>query len=240
MLGDDEWTRSYVSLVLQWPKSCGIPSRERHLIGLSKALAFGWEPGILNHTDLALRMEYSPEQVAEALKATSVALGLARLSGAAGSARVAKMDPAVTKALTDVKNFFGTVPSCFRRELVVEDRGWLNDLLRVARPGWDIRDGTLDPRLRALICLAACASVGWAEGIKLYRKAAVRLGAREKDAADVIRSVFKTAVSNSMAAGFRTPCHIPNLEEYQTILSAYVGEGALANKRTDPLLRSRR
>ncbi len=236
MLSDSEWTQAYVSLVLQWPKSCGIPSKERHLIGLAKALAFGWEPGILNHTDLALRMDYSPEQVAEVLKATSVALGLARLSAAAGSTRSQdRLDPAAAKALADVKSFFGVIPSLFRRKLVLEDRGWLEELLRVARPAWDARKETLQPRLRALVCLAAAASAGWEEGIGLYREAAVRFGATEKDTADVVRSVFKTTVSNSMAVGFRTPCHIPNLEKFQTILSAYVREGALANKRTDPL-----
>jgi len=241
MLSDHEWTQAYISLVLQWPKTCKIPSRERHLIGLAKALAFAWEPGILNHTDLALKMGYTPEQIAEVMKAVSVTLGLARLAAVSDSmGENRRLDPGTVRALSGVKSYFGVVPSLFKQRLVTEDRSWLDDLLVVTRPAWEAGPGALDPKLRALACLAASACAGWKEGTKLYSQAAKRFGATEKDTADVIRSVFKTTVSNSMAAGFRTPCHIPSLERYQTILSAYVSKGALTNKRTDPLLRPRR
>lgn len=239
MLDDRDWTQSYISLVLQWPKSCRIPSKERHLVGLAKALAFGWEPGILNHTDLALLMDYTPEQVAEVVKASSVTLGLARLS-LVSSGKSGRLDPGTARALSEVKSYFGVVPSVFRQRLVVEEREWLGELLAVTRPAWDARPDILHPKVRALVCLAVAACSGWKDGIEIYSRAARRFGATEKDTGDVVRSVFKTTVSNTMAAGFRTPCHIPSLEKYQTILSAYVGEGALANRRTDPLLRHRR
>ena len=241
MLSDDDWTQSYISLVLQWPKSCQIPSRERHLIGLAKALAFAWEPGILNHTDLALRMDYSPEQIAEVVKAASVTLGLARLASVSEPlGKSERLDQRRVRALSGVKHYFGVIPELFRRRLLLEDGEWLDELLAVAKPAWDEGDRVLDPKLRALVCLAVSACSGWSEGTKLYSRAARRMGATEKDTGDVIRSAFKTTVSNTMAAGFRTPCHIPSLEKYQTILSAYASKGALTNKRTDPLLRSER
>jgi hypothetical protein len=60
-----------------------------------------------------------------------------------------------------------------------------------------------------------------------YSKAARRFGESQGNVDDVVKSVFKTSVSNAMAAGFRTPCHIPRLDRYRTILRRYVEEGAL-------------
>jgi alkylhydroperoxidase/carboxymuconolactone decarboxylase family protein YurZ len=236
MLRDRDWVESYISMVLQWPKSCTIPTNERHLIGLAKALAFAWEPGILNHTDLALATGFRTSQVNEAIKAASATLGLAELdraTAALGRMKRGKIDRVVLKP---VANFFGAVPPFLRHRMVIEDRKWFRSLLTVARPAYDTEETLLDPRLRALICLAASAVVGWGDGTYLYSAAAKRFGASEKDTSDVIRSVFKTTVSNAMASGFRTPCHVPNLKKYRTLLKAYVENGALMKStKGDPL-----
>ena len=242
MTRDQDWVESYFSMILQWPETCSISLKDRHLVGLAKSVAFNWEPGILNHTDLALRTGSKPEQIAEVLKATAATLGLAELDKATQAmvavklSQLARLELCIRKSLEPVKAYYLTVPCCFRRKIVIEDSRWFVDLLTVAKPAYDLSSDVLEPRVRSLVCLAAAGVVGWQDGIKLYGAAARRFGATVKDAADVIKSVFKTTVSNAMAAGFRTPCHIPDLDNYQTILRAYVGKGALAEKRSsDPL-----
>jgi alkylhydroperoxidase/carboxymuconolactone decarboxylase family protein YurZ len=233
VLADGDWVESYMALVLQWPKSCAISMRDRQLIGLAKALAFGWEPGILNHTDLALKSGCTGEQVTEVLKAASAAIGLAKLDSALSTADAAH-SVSRTKAthenrvqLKPVKEFFGTVPPIYRNHLLAKDPRWLADFVTVARPSYDARDAVLKPATRALVCLAASAVLGWHQGVQAYGRAALRFGESQGNVDDVVKSIFKTAVSNAMAAGFRTPCHIPRLDKYQTILRAYVEKGAL-------------
>ena len=140
-----------------------------------------------------------------------------------------------TELLGPVEEFFGQVPPLFRHSLLLKDRRWFSDFIIVTRPSYDIRKDVIGPRTRALVCLAAAAVLGWQNGVREYRIAAERFGAPARDADDVVKSVFKTAVSNAMAAGFRTPCHIPHLDRYRTILRTYVEEGALLGKGGDPL-----
>lgn len=232
LLRDPEWVDSYLSIVLQWPKACTIPVEDRQIIGLAKSLAFMWEPGILNHTDLALETGFKPEQITEALKAVSAVIGLANLEKALKSfGLLSHVNKTEHKGLKDVERFFGTIPNVFLREIVVEDPLWFEDLLSVTRPAYDTKNDLLQPRLRALVGLAVASVIGWDEGIQLYSDAAQNLGAKIREIHDVVKSVFKTSMSNSMAAGFRSPCHIPSLEKYQTILSSYVENGALPEGR---------
>lgn len=230
---DPDWVDSYLSIVLQWPKSCTISVEDRQLIGLAKSVAFNWEPGILNHTDLAFETGFKAEQITEAIKVVSAVVGLANLDRAFSADRVhRRLNPKLRKRFSEVEKYFGTVPRVFRTELAVEDDHWLRNLLTVTKPAYDNNGSRLiNPLLRAYVALAGASVVGWTEGILLYSRAAVRFGAVKNEIHDVIRSVFKTSVSNSMAAGFRTPCHIPRLEEYRTILSSYIDNGGLAPKR---------
>jgi len=239
LLHDPQWVDSYISIVLQWPKSCTIAVDDRQLIGLAKSLAFMWEPGILNHTDLALETGFKPEQITEALKVVSAVVGLANLDKAVkGFGRSIQIDRKKHKALDKIEKFFGTIPEVFMRAVIVEDPAWLEDLLTVTLPAYDISGEIISPKLRAYVALAAASVVGWEEGIWLYGNTAQRFGATEREVHDVVKSVFKTSVSNSMAAGFRTPCHIPRLEQYSTILSSYLENGAYSQKRTKDRLSS--
>jgi alkylhydroperoxidase/carboxymuconolactone decarboxylase family protein YurZ len=235
MLRDQNWIEAYISTVLQWPKSCRLSVRDRQLIGLAKSLAFSWEPGILNHTDLALRTGSSPEQVSEVLKTTAMTVGLAQLDRAIQGLPKARLRGPTLEALKPIEEYFGEMPRCFRSRVVLEDRQWLEQLLQVSQPAYDARPDVIDPHVRALVCLAAAAVLGWEDGIRLYGIAAKRFGARDGEISDVVKSVFKTAVSNAMAEGFRVPCHIPRLEEYRTILSAYAEKGAFAKRKGDRL-----
>jgi alkylhydroperoxidase/carboxymuconolactone decarboxylase family protein YurZ len=242
ILRDSDWVEAYVATVLQWPKGCRISLKDRQLIGLAKSLAFSWEPGILNHTDLAINTGSTPEQVTEVIKAVAASMGLASLDRAASTfgtysmAAVRKLDLSVKGTLKPVEDYFGTLPRCFRHKAVVEEPAWLADVVTVAKPAFDSSEGIVEPRVRALVCLAAASVVGWSEGIQLYSRAAMKFGSTDKQAKDVVRSVFKTTVSNAMAAGFRTPCHIPKLDGYRTMVRAFVEKGALTGKGRDPLL----
>ena len=236
LLKDPDWVDSYLSIVLQWPSSCTIKVEDRQLIGLAKSLGFMWEPGILNHTDLALETGSTPEQVTETIRTTAAVVGLADLDRALRSqGTFAKLDSKKSKVLRKVSSYFGTVPPNFRRKMIFEDSDWLKDFLNVVSPAYESSSIVLNPSVRAMISLAACSVVGWEEGIAMYSKAALRFGAKGSEIHDVIKSVFKTSVSNSMASGFRSPCHIPNLERYRTILSSYVENGALAKRNGDRL-----
>ncbi len=244
ILRDQQWVESYFSMVLQWPKTCSISLRERQLVGLAKSLAFNWEPGILNHIDLALKTGSTPEQVTEVIKAAAAVVGLARLEMAVSAVSTVKrpdldhLDSRLRNALKRVKIYFQTLPSCFMYEIILEDPEWLAELLTAARPAYDISPDVLAPKARSLVCLAAAAVMSWSDGTKLYSAASRRFGATNSEIHDVVKSVFKTAVSNAMAAGFRTPCHIPNLTRYRTMLSAYVENGGSKTKRDDdPLFR---
>jgi alkylhydroperoxidase/carboxymuconolactone decarboxylase family protein YurZ len=243
MLRDGEWVESYFSMVLQWPKTCTISLKDRQLVGLAKSLAFNWEPGILNHTDLALGTGSTPEQITEVIKATAATIGLARLEMAAKAAgktehsKRGRFNARFERALRPVRSYYLTVPSCFRHGIVVEDAEWFVEFLTAAHPAFDKSSDVLAPKVRSLVCLAAAAVEGWQEGIRLYSATSQRFGAKEDEISDVIKSVFKTAVSNAMAAGFRTPCHIPDLSGYRTMLRAYVEKGGLARKRGDPLVK---
>jgi alkylhydroperoxidase/carboxymuconolactone decarboxylase family protein YurZ len=236
LLHDPDWVDSYLSIVLQWPKSCTIAVEDRQLIGLAKSLGFMWEPGILNHTDLALETGIKPEQITEAVKVVSSVIGLANLDNAAKSTGTAnRLDEKRRRLLACVKEYFGVIPSVFRRTIVLEDLKWLNDLLLVTGPAYDSGHKIIHPRLRAYVALAAASVIGWEDGISLYAKVAQRFGGKKSEVHDIIKSVFKTTVSNSMAAGFRSPCHIPRLDKYTTILSSYVEKGALSKRKTDAL-----
>ncbi|OFX15247.1 hypothetical protein A3K71_02980 [archaeon RBG_16_50_20] len=244
MMRDHDWLESYFSVVLQWPKTCTVSLKDRQLVGLAKSLAFNWEPGILNHTDLALKTGSTPEEVTEVIKATSATLGLAELDmtaqtkGTLKLSELPRLNSLVRKSLKAIESYYRTVPSCFRHKIVTEDPQWFLDFVSVTKPAYDLGTKVLDPKLRSLVCLAAAAVMNWQNGVRLYSASARRFGATERETFDVIRSVFKTAVSNAMAAGFRIPCHIPNLRGYRTILRAYVDKGALAGKRRrDPLTR---
>ncbi len=236
LLRDPDWVDSYLSIVLQWPKSCTIAVEDRQLIGLAKSLAFMWEPGILNHTDLALETGITPEQITETVKIVSSVVGLANLDKAARNLGTAtRLDAKRRKLLACVKEYFGVIPGVFRRSIVVENLDWLNDLLMVTGPAYDSGAKIIRPRLRAYVALAAASVIGWEEGISLYAKVAESSGAKRVEIHDVVKSVFKTSVSNSMAAGFRSPCHIPRLDKYATILSSYVEKGALSKRKADAL-----
>jgi alkylhydroperoxidase/carboxymuconolactone decarboxylase family protein YurZ len=243
MLRDREWIESYFSVVLQWPKTCSISLADRQLVGLAKSLAFNWEPGILNHMDLALRTGSTPEQVTEVIKATAATIGLARLEIAVRSiqkterSQRAPFNSSFEHVLKPATSYYLTVPSCLKHRIVVEDAEWFVEFLTAARPAFETSSNVLKPKVRSLVCLAAATVVGWQEGIRLYSATSRRFGARKGEISDVIKSVFKTAVSNAMAAGFRTPCHIPDLSGYRTMLRAYVEKSALATKRRDPIVR---
>jgi alkylhydroperoxidase/carboxymuconolactone decarboxylase family protein YurZ len=242
MLRDQEWVDSYFSTVLQWPKTCTISLQDRPLLGLAKAVAFSWEPGILNHTDLALRTGSKPDQITEVIKASSATIGLARLEVSAKAvektkySRRARFNARLERALKPVRAYYLTVPSCFKYEIVVEDSEWFVNLLTVTRPAFDMSSDVLKPRVRSLVCLAAAGVVGWQEGVNLYSAASERFGASRREIADVVKSVFKTSVSNAVASGFRTPCHIPDLSGYRTMLRAYVQKGALETKGKDSVV----
>ena len=236
LLHDPDWVDSYLSIVLQWPKSCTISVEDRQLIGLAKSLAFMWEPGILNHTDLALETGFKPEQITETLKVVAAVVGLANLDKAAKVIGTkSKIDRKQQKALVGVKKYFGTVPQVFMRTVVLENLDWLDELTSVTRPAYDSSNEIILPRVRGFVALAAASVIVWDEGISLYAKVCQRYGAKKSEVNDVIKSVFKTSVSNSMAAGFRSPCHIPTLEKYSTILSSYVEKGALTSRKADAL-----
>jgi alkylhydroperoxidase/carboxymuconolactone decarboxylase family protein YurZ len=195
----------------------------------------------LNHTDLALETGSTPEQVTETIRTVASVVGLADLDKALKArGSVKRLDSKTRNALKKVSDYFGKVPECFKRRLVFEDPAWLNDLLKVTSPAYDLNSEIMNPRLRAFVALAAAAVVGWGEGISMYSKVAVRFGAKKSETDDIIKSVFKTSVSNSMACGFRTPCHVPNLEQYRTILSSYVESGALSKRNGDRLTVSSR
>ncbi len=235
MLRDSEWVDAYLSTVLQWPKKCTLSTEDRQLVGLAKALAFSWEPGILNHTDLALNSGSSSEVVTEVLRTAAIAIGLADLDRATRGMAEGNPSGDVRMRLEPVREYFGALPRVFRRRAVLEDGLWLQAFLKVASPAYESRPDILHPRLRALVSLAAVAVTGWDEGVRLYGNTAKKFGATNPEVSDVVKSIFKTGVSNAMAAGFRTPCHIPRLEKYRTILSAYVDAGALAERRPEPL-----
>jgi alkylhydroperoxidase/carboxymuconolactone decarboxylase family protein YurZ len=195
-----------------------------------------WEPGILNHTDLALETGFTREQITEVVKVVSAVVGLANLDKAVRRKRTAPyLDAKRKKALNRVYKYFGRIPIVLRKIIVLEDLGWLSDLLAVTRPAYDDRDEIIQPKVRAYVALAAASVVGWEDGISLYPRVALRFGAKSVEIHDIIKSVFKTSVSNSMAAGFRSPCHIPTLEKYSTILSSYVEKGALSKRKADML-----
>jgi len=236
LLKDPDWVDSYLSIVLQWPTTCSISVEERQLIGLAKSVAFMWEPGILNHTDLALETGSTPEQVTETIKTVASVVGLANLDRALrGQGSLKKLNAKKRSVLKNVSGYFGKIPECFKRRMIFEDPAWLIDLLKVTSPAYESNSEIMNPKLRALVALATAAVTGWDEGVSLYSKAAIRFGARNSETHDVIKSVFKTSVSNSMAGGFRTPCHIPSLEQYRTILSSFVESGALSKRNGDRL-----
>ncbi len=235
MLRDADWVDAYISAVMQWPKDCTLSTKDRQLVGLAKSLASSWEPGILNHTDLALASGSGAEAVSEVLRATSIVVGLANLDRATQGMTTCVPRKRAALLLKPLREYFGSIPEVFTRELVLEDIEWLRRLLTVTKPAYDSRTEVIDPRLRSLVCLAAASVMGWGDGVRSCSRSAEKFGATKGEVADVVKSVFKTSVSNAMAAGFRTPCHIPRLDRYRTILSAYAAAGALEVKGPEPL-----
>jgi len=236
MMRDPDWLDSYVSIVLQWPKSCTISLVYTEIIALAKSIGLAWEIGILDHTHLALEAGATAEQITEATKVAAATVGLAYLDRAVkGQGTLSRLDTRSTRVLQNVKEYFGVIPPCFRRRMIIEDSEFLNDLVVVTLPTRDSRTDIIDPKLRAYVSLAAAVVIGWEDGVSMYGKAALRFGATKDEVRDVILSVFKTFVSNSMAAGFRTPCHLPRLDNYTTMLSKYVDNGALAKRKRDRL-----
>src|SRR5208283_3093820 len=116
LLHDPDWVDSYLSIVLQWPSACTISVEDRQLIGLAKSVAFMWEPGILNHTDLALETGSTPEQVTETIKTVASVVGLANLDRALkAQGTLRKLDSKKRIRLKKVSDYFGKVPECFKR-----------------------------------------------------------------------------------------------------------------------------
>ena len=235
MLREGDWVEAYISAVMQWPKGCTLSTTDRQLVGLAKSLASSWEPGILNHTDLGLASGAGAEMVSVVLRAASITIGLANLDRATQGMTAGVPGKAAQLLLNPMEEYFGTLPNLFARGIVLDDTEWLRGLLIVSKPIYDSGSEVIHPRLRSLVCLAAAAVAGWGDGVKLFSLSADRFGATKGEVTDVVKSVFKTSVSNAMAVGFRTPCHIPRLDKYRTILSAYAAAGALDVKGPEPL-----
>jgi len=218
LLDDAEWVNSYIKSVLSWPENCTLTTKERHLIGLGKAIAYLWEPGVLIHIDQALNAGANLREVNDTIRVSAVTAGLADLD----------------YALQQLNNLGLSYPN---QKNKARDRcGMPLSKNIIAFLGWDERlsenfvntvkilfeKTALEARLQQLVCLAVSSVKGWGHGIKVHSKLAAKAGATREEIVYVVVSVFKTSVSTSMQVGFRYPCYTPDMSKYRLIYDSYV------------------
>lgn len=217
LLDDDEWINAYIGAVLSWPKSCSLTVKERHLIGLGKAIAYLWEPGVLIHIDQALKSDATLREVNDAVRVAAVTAGLADLDNL-----LRQLDVDVCPIYSDspLNLELGNIRLPAKMTALLNfDQQWFQDFLTTV--GVVFRKTSLDKRTQYLICLAVSAVKRWTYGVKVFSELAAEVGATRSEVVQVIASVFKTAVSTSMQVGFRYPCYTPDMNRYRLICDSY-------------------
>jgi len=241
ILDDDEWVNAYYVTVLRWHGSCTLNAKQRHLIGLAKAITYAWEPGVLTHTDLALENGSSKKEVVETVKVSALTIGLAELDRVAKIARMTKSSDAfdiiynktvinnILRTFPDLKRHIGAVPWFFRYRFLVQDMDYLKHFYTVTRPV--LFGDTISQQIRRLVTIIVSAIKSWDNGVKFFIHLAELESVPREAIVDVLRSVFKTAVSNSISVGFRCPCYIPK-NPYKLIKDYYKNAHRIIDRLT--------
>jgi AhpD family alkylhydroperoxidase len=217
LLDNLEWVDSYIKSVLSWPNNCTLTIKERHLIGLGKAVAYLWEPGVLIHLDQALNSGADLKEVNDTIRVAAITAGLADLDNALqqlSSSGLRYIGKKKAKARYDIplpKNII---------DFLAFDQELLESFLNTVRIIFE--KTSLEARLQQLICLAVSSIKSWKHGVEVHSKLAAEAGATQEEIIYVVVSVFKTRVSIAMQVGFRYPCYTPDMSKYRLIYDSYV------------------
>ncbi|MEM3387642.1 MAG: hypothetical protein QXN08_08270 [Nitrososphaerales archaeon] len=215
LIDDSEWVNAYIMSVLNWPHSCTLTAKEKHLIGLGKAVAYLWEPGVLIHVDQALSAGANEAEINDAIRISSLIIGLADLDYTLQQLNFEYQDHAKSFGYTNQIN----LPAKMLAFLDFDPK-WFQDFLTTIKIIF--QKTSLEERLQNLLCLAVSAVKGWKHGIQVFSERALKNGATSSEVTQVIASVFKTAVSTSMQVGFRYPCYTPDMSKYRLIIDSYM------------------
>jgi alkylhydroperoxidase/carboxymuconolactone decarboxylase family protein YurZ len=231
MLNDSDWLESYIRSVLMWPQDCKFDLKTRHLIGLAKAIAYFWEPGVLIHVDQALANGASRKEITDTIRIASVTVGLADLENSLKTICEMKLinsnykfsqkeSEIFSKVFKDAEKTLVFLSQIHKSNFQIKDNKWLSLLYKTSRILY--KKTELDSKTQQFICIAVSAIRHWVQGLHIFGRNAIRKGASEKEISDVVNSTFKTGTSTSMQVGFRCPCFVPDMKKYVTIADHYL------------------
>jgi alkylhydroperoxidase/carboxymuconolactone decarboxylase family protein YurZ len=222
-----DWLRVLHNSVFQWPRSCVLDEKTKELVGLAKSIAYAWEPGVLTNTEGAIAAGATPNEITEAILIASTIIGLADLDCAcrAGHFEVyddrtqTTIDPSVQRVYDDATSTFGKIPELYRFSLLAGNPDWLKAVHEPAKIRY--ANGVLGQKTKALICLGASAAKRWDKGVAEHVEFALKSGAQPREIADVLCSIYKTAVSIGVQTGFSVPCSIPEMNGFRLLKDYY-------------------
>jgi len=224
LLDDSEWVNSYIKSVLSWSESCTLTTKERHIIGLGKAIAYLWEPGVLIHIDQALKSGANLREVNDTIRVSAITAGLADLDFALQQLNSLGLNHPNQKEKTNDRCAIPLSKNIIT--FLSWDEKLFENFLKTVRIIFE--KTALEARLQQLVCLAVSSVKGWKHGIRVHSKLAAKAGATREEIMHVVVSVFKTGVSTSMQVGFRYPCYTPDMSKYRLIYDSYVRSRAKA------------
>jgi alkylhydroperoxidase/carboxymuconolactone decarboxylase family protein YurZ len=223
-----QWLRLLHRFIFQWPRGSSLDQKTKELVGLAKSIALLWEPGVLTNIEGALDAGATPNEVTETILVASTVVGLADLDQAlaAGHFEITSHDStpsalgaSVKRVYDDAVTVVGKVPEIYRYKILTENPDWLNAIHESAKILYT--NGVLERRSKALVCLGAAAARRWNRGIEEYVEFSMESGATLRNIADVLCSIYKTAVSIGAQVGFSVPCSIPGMTGFRLLRDYY-------------------
>jgi alkylhydroperoxidase/carboxymuconolactone decarboxylase family protein YurZ len=228
-----QWLRVLHDSVFRWPQGCTLDEKTKELVGLGKSIGRQWEPGVLTNIEGAIDAGATPEEIAETILLASTVVGLADLNYAfraahfemIGDDSIRKIaDVSVQRVFDDAVATMGSVPELYRFKNMTENSDWLQAVHKSARILYT--DGILRRKAKALVCLGTSAAKHWDRGVEEYLEFATKSGATRREIADVLCSIYKTAVSIGVQTGFSVPCSIPEMSGLRLLQDYYSKAGS--------------
>jgi alkylhydroperoxidase/carboxymuconolactone decarboxylase family protein YurZ len=221
------WLRLLDESIFRWPESSVLDDKTRELVGLAKSIAYHWEPGVLTNIEGVLEAGGTAEEITETVLLASSVLGLAELEIVVGTdLPEGTADPSGSHSSTavgEIRNeaveLFGEIPELYNSKLLSENPDWFAAVHKISKLRY--ARGILDPKTRALVCLAASAATHWDRGIREHSRMARKSGARVAEIVDVLCSIYKTAASIGVQMGFSVPCDIPRTRGFVLLADHY-------------------
>jgi alkylhydroperoxidase/carboxymuconolactone decarboxylase family protein YurZ len=222
------WLRLLHSSVFQWPQGCALDKKTKELVGLAKSIGHLWEPGVLTNIEGAIDAGATSEEITETILVASTVIGLADLDHTlrAGHFKIVeegsiqrRHNASLQRVYDDALATFGKVPEFYRFNILAENSDWLEAIHESAKIRYT--DGVLGKKTKAMICLGASAAKRWDKGVEEHLEFALKSGAQPREIADVLCSIYKTAVSIGVQTGFSVPCSIPEISGFKLLRDYY-------------------